>query len=134
MGSIGMISLIFDLFTIRRILPKLLKDEKTIVIGGITHHSEKEEIIARRFNFAGASILIFIGLILLVYGALVLSEIIMLSSHLPSFTNQDSEFLKVLFFIIFITFGIVLIINGLIMIFQEIEVRKMVETETNKDR
>ncbi|QEE14698.1 APC family permease [Promethearchaeum syntrophicum] len=134
MGCIGIISLLFDLFTIRRILPKLLKDEKTIVIGGITHHSEKEEIIARRLNFVGASILIFIGLVLLVYGILILNDIFILSSHLPSFSNQDSEFLKVLFFIIFITFGIILIINGLIMIFQEIEVRKMVETETNKDR
>ncbi len=133
-GSIGIVSLFFDLLTIRRILPKLLKDEKTIVIGGITHHSEKEEIIARRFNFVGASILIFIGLILLVYGALALNDIIILSSPLISSSNHDSEFLKVLFFIVFITSGIILIINGLIMIFQEIEVRKMVETETNKDR
>ncbi|MHA1562025.1 MAG: APC family permease, partial [Promethearchaeota archaeon] len=62
-GCIGIMSLFFDLLTVRRILPKLLKDEKTIVIGGITHHSEKEEIIARRFNFVGASILIFIGLV-----------------------------------------------------------------------
>ena len=134
MGFIGIISLIFDLLTIRRILPKLLKDEKTIVIGGITHRSEEEEIIARRFNFIGASILLFIGLILLVYGGLVLNEIIILSSPLISSSIQDSEFLKYLFFIIFITYGIILIINGLIMIFQEIEVRKMVETETNKDR
>ena len=129
-GSIGIVSLIFDLLTIRRILPKLLKDEKTIVIGGITHHSEKEEIIARRFNFVGASILIIMGLILLVYGALTLNEIITLSS--PLIPQLDSEFLKLLFFIVFITSGIILILNGLIMIFQEIEVQKIVEkTEPN---
>ncbi|MHA1562575.1 MAG: APC family permease, partial [Promethearchaeota archaeon] len=128
--SIGILSLIFDLLTVRQILPKLLKDEKTIVIGGITHLSEKEEIIARRSNFAGASILMFIGLILLVYGALILSEIIALSS--PLIIQLDSEFLKLLFFIVFITAGIILILNGLIMIFQEIEVQKIVEkTESN---
>lgn len=126
-GCIGIVSLIFNLLTIRRILPKLLKDEKTIVIGGITHLSEKEEIIARRFNFVWASILIFIGLVLLVYGALILSEIIALSS--PLILQQDTGFLKILFFIVFITSGIILILNGLIMIFQEIEVRKIVETE-----
>ena len=131
-GCIGIVSLIFDLLTIRRILPKLLKDEKTIVIGGVTHHSEKEEIIARRFNFVGASILIFIGLILLVYGALTLNEIITLST--PLIIQPDSEFLKLLFFIVFITSGIILIINGLIMIFQEIEVQKIVEkSEINQD-
>ncbi|MHA1510480.1 MAG: hypothetical protein ACTSRX_02045 [Promethearchaeota archaeon] len=70
------------------------KDEKTIVIGGITHLSEKEEIIARRSNFVGASILMFIGLILLVYGALILNEIIALSS--PFIIQLDSEFLKLL--------------------------------------
>ncbi|MHA1474977.1 MAG: APC family permease [Promethearchaeota archaeon] len=129
-GSIGVLSLIFDLLTVRQILPKLLKDEKTIVIGGITHLSEKEEIIARRSNYAGASVLMFIGLILLVYGGLILSEIIALSS--PLITQLDSEFLKLLFFIVFITAGIILILNGLIMIFQEIEVQKIVEnTESN---
>ncbi len=131
-GSIGIISLIFDLLTIRRVLTKLLKDEKTIVIGGITYHSEKEEIAARRFNFIWASILIFLGLILLVYGTLILNEIIVLSS--PVIPQQDWVFLKNLFFIVFITSGIILILNGLIMIFQEIEVRKIVETENSKDR
>ena len=131
-GSIGILSLIFDLLTVRQILPKLLKDEKTIVIGGITHLSEKEDIIARRSNFVGASILIFIGLILLIYGALTLNEIIILSS--PLIIQLDSEFLKLLFFIVFITSGLILILNGLIMIFQEIEVQKIVEkTEINQD-
>jgi hypothetical protein len=129
-GSIGILSLIFDLLTVRQILPKLLKDEKTIVIGGITYLSEKEEIIARRSNIVGASILMFIGLILLVYGALILNEIIALSS--PLIIQLDSEFLKLLFFIVFVTAGIILILNGLIMIFQEIEVQKIVEkTESN---
>jgi len=72
----------------------------------------------------------FIGLILLVYGALILNEIIALSS--PFIIQLDSEFLKLLFFIVFITAGIILILNGLIMIFQEIEVQKIVEkTEPN---
>ncbi len=129
-GCIGIVSLIFNLLTIRRILPKLLKDEKTIVIGGVTHHSEKEEIIARRFNFVCASILIFIGLVLLIYGALISNEIIALSSIL--ILQQDTGFLKILFFIVFITSGIILIFNGLIMIFQEIEIQKIVEkTESN---
>ena len=72
----------------------------------------------------------FIGLILLVYGGLILSEIIALSS--PLITQLDSKFLKLLFFIVFTTSGIILILNGLIMIFQEIEVQKIVEkTESN---
>ncbi len=128
-SCIGIVSLVFDLLIIRRILPKLLKDEKTIVIGGITHHSEKEEIIARRFNFVWAGILIFMGIILLIYSALTLNEIIILSSRL--ILQLDSEFLKLLFFIVFITSGIILILNGLIMIFQEIEVQKFVE-KTNE--
>jgi basic amino acid/polyamine antiporter, APA family len=130
---IGIGSLLFDLIPFRSIVFKFMKrKEDSVVVGGIRPLPENKETLASKLTLIYGSILIVLGLIFGVF--LILGYFNILTATAPLIIITENS-LRIIILIFFGFVSFIFLVNGVAVIFQEIEIRKINQpTDLDKKR
>lgn len=121
---IAFLSLIFDVIPIRRWILKIMKQKGgTVVVPGITHHSERGELLSRKLKYGLLGIVLSLGLIFLLFSLFVGFDLFFVGSSY--FLGESSNLLQNIVVGLMIIVGTIYIIYSLALLLQEIEIQKL---------
>ncbi|WP_371801697.1 APC family permease [Candidatus Lokiarchaeum ossiferum] len=124
LAIIAIFSLIFDVVPIRSWILKILKQEGgTVIVGGITRHSERGELLSRKLKYGLFGIVLSLGLIFLLFSLFIGFDLLFVGSQY--FPDDSAELLQNLVVGLMIIIGIIYIIYSLALLLQEIEIQKL---------
>ncbi|UYP46200.1 hypothetical protein NEF87_002485 [Candidatus Lokiarchaeum ossiferum] len=124
LAIIAIFSLIFDVVPIRSWILKILKQEGgTVIVGGITRHSERGELLSRKLKYGLFGIVLSLGLIFLLFSLFIGFDLLYVGSQY--FPDDSAELLQNLVVGLMIIIGIIYIIYSLALLLQEIEIQKL---------
>ncbi len=126
-ASIGILSLFFDIFPVRRIIAKLSeKDHPVMVVSGLFQLTDSQESVSRRINRIFGYFMLSVALLSLVLGILLLTDVFTIRSTIALVLfPEDNTFLDEMLFTLLLFQGILFLINGLIFFYQEFERTQM---------